>query len=560
MLIDDIFSCGNNCFQPSVEIEGSNFSAIRKRALIADYSEIFFPKMEKGFRRKKKNFPLYYVKFSHFSAFFSWEIVDAAEVAILKKFLLAIVLATGLFFLSSFPAAGETSLWELQKHIDSIVRQSGVTSSASLGIYIKVLKSGQLVYAKNADLPLIPSSNLKVLTTAAAFAFLGSDYRYRTYIYGGPVDPWRGVMESSLYLVGSGDPTFTEPFMATPTEVLEKFAERLYARGLRRIKGDLIGDDSIFDRDFVGKGWKARYILDHYAAECGGLSLNGNLLQISITPSGTTLFPPSPAFQIVNKAEPGGWGELKITRESDTNRIVITGSCGGTNRGGLITVHNPPLFTTSSFGCILRNHGISISGNVRLIDPHSYKYTYDNFIPLCCYESHPLYDIARRLNKESDNFLAQQLFRTLGAVKKGKGTLGNSEAAVKEFMQKAGVSTEGLQMADGCGLSGLNRVTPQQLAGVLDYMYFQKEGKKFMSTLPQAGVDGTLKYRLSGTKVFAKTGTINENSSLSGYVTTSRGQTVVFSIITNNHKYGQGLYKGLEDQIVNAIAKWDKEI
>jgi serine-type D-Ala-D-Ala carboxypeptidase/endopeptidase (penicillin-binding protein 4) len=478
----------------------------------------------------------------------------------LKKLIIAIILATGLFILSPLPAAAETSLWELQKHIDSIVKQSGVTSSASVGIYIKVLKSGQIIYAKNADLPLIPSSNLKVLTTAAAITFLGSDYRYRTYIYGGPIDPWRGVMQSSLYLVGSGDPTFTEPFMASPTEVLEKFAERLYARGLRRIKGDVIGDDSVFDRDFVGKGWKSRYILDHYAAECGGLSINGNLLQISITPGGTTIFPPSPAFQIVNKAQPGGWGELKITRESDTNKIVITGSTGGGNRGGLITVHNPPLFTTSSFGRILRNQGIYISGSVRLIDAHSYKYTYDNFIPLCCYESIPLYDIARRLNKESDNFLAQQLFRTVGAVKKGKGTRANSEAAIKEFMQKAGVSTEGLQMADGCGLSSLNRVTPRQLAEVLDYMYFQKEGKKFMTTLPQAGVDGTLKYRLSGTKVFAKTGTINENSSLSGYVATPHGQTVVFSIITNNHKFGQGMYKDLEDRIVSAIARWDREL
>ncbi len=479
---------------------------------------------------------------------------------LLRYLSLNLLLAPVLLILFISPTQAQTSLPELNKQIDSLVRQSGVLESSSAGVYIKEVKSGQIIYQNNGDNPLTPSSNMKVLTTAVAFKLLGPDYRYNTYIYGGPLDISRGVMESSLYLVGSGDPTFTEPFTANPTEALEQFAKKLYKMGLRKVKGDLIGDDSVFDRDFVGKGWKSRYILEDYAAECGGLSLNANLLRITIEPHGVTLFPPSPAIKVVNSAQQSGYTEIQFKREADTNRILISGTFGGATQTGLITVHNPPLFTLSAFSQILANRGIHVMGKIKLIDQQPYRYSYKSFLPYCSHESPKLYLVLKYLNKESDNFLAQQVFRTLGAVYKGKGSLKNSESVIKEFMEKAGIDTTGLQMADGCGLSALNRVTPRQLAETLIYMYSQPDAKRYIATLPQAGVDGTLKYRLSGAKVFAKTGTINENSSLSGYVTTAFGQTVVFSIITNKHKYGQGSYKGFEDQIVYTLSKWSKEI
>lgn len=477
----------------------------------------------------------------------------------MKKLYIFLVLCLSLIILLPEIASGQTSLWELQKNISSIVRDSEVAETASVGIFIKVLKSGEIIYERNANMPLIPASNLKILTSAAALVYLGSDYTYKTYVYGGPIDPTRGVMESSLYLVGSGDPTFVEPFCDSPIKVFESFAEKLFNMGLRKIQGDLVGDDTVFDRDFIGKGWKSRYILDNYATECGGLSLNGNLMQLIINPDGIETFPQSPDIHIVNTARPGGYTELKVAR--DNEKILVSGVIGwGDSRQRLIPVHNPPLFTISSFGKTLSDHNIYISGKVRLIEPQPYKYSYKKFIPLCYHESPKLLAILKVLNKESDNFLAQQVFRTLGAVMKGKGTLRNSEEVIKEFLEKVGVETAGLEMADGCGLSTLNKVTPRQIVEVLDYMYYHTEGKKFLSTLPRAGIDGTLKYRLYGTRVIAKTGTINENSSLSGYVTTEFGQTIIFSIMTNNQKSSQGFYKDIEDRIVLSMAKWNKKI
>ncbi|MDQ7823219.1 MAG: D-alanyl-D-alanine carboxypeptidase/D-alanyl-D-alanine-endopeptidase [Candidatus Eremiobacteraeota bacterium] len=473
----------------------------------------------------------------------------------------SILILLALFILLPSPAHAQKSLWDLSRTIERLVKESQCCQSASVGVFVKVLKSGEIVYAKNADIPLVPSSNLKVLTSAAAFACLGPDYRYKTTLYGGPIDPSRGIIETSLYLVGSGDPTFGMPFTETPTAVLEDFAQRLFALGLRRVEGDLVGDDSVFDREFIGKGWKTRYILDDYAAECGGLSLNANLMEVLVQPGKVTLFPECPAIEIVNKTSTGGYTEVEVKRESGTNRVLITGTVGyGAPGGATITVHNPPLFTTAAFGKILKDHGIYVSGKVKLIEPKPVKYSYRGFLPLCSHESPKLFEIVKQLNKESDNFLAQQVFRTLGAEVKGKGTLKNSEDVIRDLMDKAGVDKEGLKMADGSGLSNFNRVTTRQLVGVLDYMYFHPHGKKFIATLPQAGVDGTMKYRLSGSKVFAKTGTINENSSLSGYVWTAYGQVVVFSIISNNHKLSQGFYKDLEDRIVGTIAKWPGEI
>jgi len=483
------------------------------------------------------------------------------ELKRLSGFLsLHLLLASVVLILFISSAEAQSSLPELNRQIDSLVNQSGVLESSSAGVYIREIRSGQVIYQKNGDKPLTPSSNMKVMTSAAAFKLLGPDYRYKTYIYGGPLDISRGVMESSLYLVGSGDPTFTEPFTENPTEVLEQFAKRLHKIGLRKVKGDLIGDDSVFDRDFVGKGWKSRYILEDYAAECGGLSLNANLLRITIEPQRVTLYPPSPAIKVVNNAQQSGYTEIQFKRESNTGKIVISGTFGGATQTGLITVHNPPLFTLSAFSQILANRGIHVMGRAKLIEQQPYRYSYKSFLPYCSHESPKLYGVLKYLNKESDNFLANQVFRTLGAVCRGKGSLKNSESVIKEFMEKAGIDTTGFQMADGSGLSCLNKVTPRQLAETLVYMYSQPDAKKYIATLPQAGVDGTLKYRLSGQKVFAKTGTINENSSLSGYVTTAFGQTLVFSIITNNHKYGQGAYKGFEDQIVHTLSRWDREI
>lgn len=435
-----------------------------------------------------------------------------------------------------------------------IVEHSEAAQTSKIGIYISEMKSGITIYEKNPDQPMVPSSNLKVLVAASALHYLGPDYTYKTKIYGTPIDTKRGVMESSLYLVGSGDPTFCEPYM-NPISVFETFANELSRKGLRRIIGDIIGDDSAFDRQFTGRAWKERYMLDSYAAQCGGLSLNANLISITAYNGLISFFPDTTIMNIENRTVPSGYSDINVKRKVGSNNVEITGPLAPeVSAGSTITVHNPPLFATDSFAKILQSQGVYQIGTVKLIEESDKKYEYGDFVELCSHESPKLLDILKDMNKESDNLLSQHIFKTIGSEILGKGTQELSESAVKSFLKEAGVDTKGLVMADGCGLSEENKVTARQLVDLLAYMYEHKEGKNFISTLPQAGVDGTLRYRLSGDRVFAKTGTIDGCSSLAGYVWTANDNIITFAIISNEQELGPSLYKGFEDLLVDTIA------
>ena len=464
-----------------------------------------------------------------------------------KKFLV-----TTFFFFCLFLQTVSAQI--LSGTITDIVENSEAARTSKFGIYICEMKSGITIYENNPDIPMIPSSNLKLLVSASALHYLGSDYTYKTKIYGTPIDKERGVMESSLYLVGSGDPTFCEPYM-NPLSVLETFANELSRKGLRRIIGDVIGDDSAFDRQFTGRAWKERYMLDSYSAQCGGLSLNANLVQITAHNGLLSFFPDTTIMNVKNITSPSGYSEINVKRKSGSNDVEISGPLAPEiSDGATITVHNPPLFATNTFGKILQNQGIFQIGSVKLIEENNKKYEYNDFVELCSHESPKLINILKDMNKESDNLLSQHVFKAIGAEINGKGTQDLSEAAVKSFMRELGVNTKGLVMADGCGLSEENKITARQLVDLLSYMYDHKEGKNFISTLPQAGVDGTLRYRMSGNKVFAKTGTIDGCSSLAGYVWTANENIVVFAIISNEHELGQAVYKGFEDLLVDTIA------
>lgn len=438
--------------------------------------------------------------------------------------------------------------------IESILKVSDIPTTSKLSICIEDIETGTILYENNKDLPLIPASNLKLFTAASALHYLGADYCYKTRVYGAPIDSDRGVMESSLYLEGSGDPTFCEPYMQ-PTAVLDEFADKLSKMGLRRIVGNIIGDDSVFDRNFIGRGWKKDYLQADYATECGGLSLNANLIRITAYNGVYSFFPDCSIMDIVYNQDLSG-KPLSFDRDPNSNRVTITGALyPDVAAGATITVHNPPLFTTSAFEKILENYGIYATGEAKLVDESPEKLSYGNYIMLCEHRSVPLLKLLKKMNKESDNLLAQHIFKTIGAEINGQGRYEYAESAVKSFLSESGVDTTGFTMADGCGLSRSNRVTTFQLTSLLTSIFKSEIKDQFIETLAHAGVDGTLKYRLTGDRVYGKTGTIDGCSSLAGYLYTANGKSLAFAIITNDHKLGSGAYKGFEDLIVDTIAK-----
>ncbi len=457
--------------------------------------------------------------------------------------------------LVAMPAAARgsepASAAQLKQRLAKIVASLG---SGKVGVYIKVLKTGRVVFNDNGATPMIPASNLKVVTTSVALDRLGPNFRYTTELVGPPASG-NGVIHGDVYLKGAGDPTWCYPY-TEPTGPLKFFAKQLKDQGVKEIAGDLVGDDSAFDREYIGQGWFDRYLMDSYAAPVSALSLNTNLCEVTVTSKGITLNPPSPALPILNKVTPGSSSDIWITRERGDERTVINGhiSPGGVVKQ-TITVGSPSLFTVGCLGDALKKAGITIRGKMRLIERSGEAARVTRLKVYARYQSPKLSEIIAQVNKESDNVFAQHVFKTLGERFQGYGTAATGEAAVKFFMEHHGIDSAGLRMVDGSGLSTLNRISPRQLVGIIEAMWRHHRGQDFVDSLPGDG-EGTLTYRLSGLTVRAKTGTLDGHSGLSGYVVSAYGQTIGFSILVNNVSATWSAVD-LEDRIVRTLATWE---
>lgn len=471
------------------------------------------------------------------------------------QFLSAALSLTLSWGVQATPPPKPTNLNELKQRIYQIIHNSPASQEGQVGVYVQVLKTGRVVYSENALKAMVPASNLKVVTTAAALDLLGPDYRYVTELRGGNPDA-QGVLRGDLYLRGSGDPSMGLPYVS-PTAPWKFFVKHLKEKGIRTIEGDLVGDDSAFDREYLGQGWFDRYLLDSYAAPISALSLNSNVVELSISSQGVRLDPPSSGFSISKEYREGGYEECWITRERNSELTVIKGTVPpGSIIKRTVTVPNPGLFTLGSLALTLKGNGIPISGKSRLINLGG-EVARCKATPLIAqYKSPRLKDLAAQVNKESDNVFAGHLFKTLGQKTRGQGTAHNSEAAVRDFLRNHGVSDQGLTMVDGSGLSTDNRISPRQLVGVVEIMWRHGHGQTFVDSLPTGG-EGTLTSRLGGLVLRAKTGTLEEHSALTGYLVSAYGQTLGFSILVNNVNQ-TWLGVELEDKILHTLAAWDK--
>lgn len=475
----------------------------------------------------------------------------------LRMALLTLLLVTAVAASAAPGRAGATAA-ELKRRIYSILNSSPVLKESRIGVYIKVLRSGRVLYAHQSTTPMIPASNLKVLTTAAGLDRLGPYFKYQTDLVG-PVPDEKGIVQGNLYLRGSGDPTITPPYNQPAVEPFRFFVRQLRQQGVKGVKGDLVADDSVFDREFLGQGWFERYRLDSYAAPVAGLSLNGNVVELVISSDGIRTDPPTTGIRIVNKTRPGGYTEVSVNRPRGSDVVTVQGTVapGDVARRGL-TVDNPPMFAVGAFQQVLRKGGLQHQGSIRLINPLGEPALANRLKTYARYESPPLYDIVSQINEESDNLFAEHLFKTLGERSGGRGSARTGEDAVKEFLIRGGVDVVNLQMVDGCGLSVLNRVTPMQMVGALEAMHRHPYRQYFWESLPTGG-EGTLAYRLSGLNVRAKTGTLQDDTALSGYVVSSYGQTISFAMFFNSV---DSLWPAIDaqDRIVRLLATWPEEL
>jgi D-alanyl-D-alanine carboxypeptidase/D-alanyl-D-alanine-endopeptidase (penicillin-binding protein 4) len=460
--------------------------------------------------------------------------------------------------LSLLPAAARPADAALDGALRSIV-QAGPLATARLGVFVADVATGEVVLSRDADVLLNPASNVKLVTTAAALSRLGPGFRFDTEFL---VDPASAGASSAraLHVRGRGDPTLV-------TERLFAIAGDLFHAGLRRI-GDIVVDDSYFDAERIGPGFDQEDGDRSYLAPAGALSLNWNAVAVHVGPgerrgarARVEVEPQSELFQIDVRAitvSPRSGRRVKVSSafSGGRQRIVVEGRVPAGSRTQVTwrRIDEPSLYFGHTLARLLELRGVRVTGRVRQGPVPAGA----RLVHVASSES--LADVVRRLNKTSNNFVAEQVLKTLGAeVKGGPGSWAKGVAAVEDFLAEAGVPRGGYVMKNGSGLNDANRFSARQLVAVLRTMWTRFPlAAEYMASLPVAGRDGTLRYRLDGTeaadRLRAKTGTLENVTSLSGYVESAAGRTLAFAVMVNDFPgRASGAARGV-DAIAGALA------
>ena len=456
----------------------------------------------------------------------------------------------------------------LGQRIDGAINDSEF-ASAQWGVVVMSLRDGRTIYERNADQLFTPASNMKVYTTAVALDLLGADYRWRTSVYADAMPDADGTLDGDLVLYGRGAPDLaSRSGKRRPTAHLTQLAAALYERGVRRVRGDVIGDESYFRVEEVGDGWLWEDVQWYFGAAPSALSVDGNEVTVSIAPAAKVgdpaavkVIPPTESVRVTSDArtaERGSRPSVGVQRELSSNEVRVWGNypAGSEGYGVRLSVHRPARWAATLFSDALKARGIAVEGGARARDWRTQAaedFDPNRAIEMAAVLSRPLGEIVHDTNKESLNLEAELLLRTLG---KEHGDLAPVEdpermrvrrddeaglAMVRKWLEEVGGRTRGMTFHDGSGLSRLNLVTPRATALLMRRMAERPPtvAKIFLDSLPIGGRDGTLEYRLrtagaAGQRLTAKTGALTYVHALSGYATTAEGEVLVFSIICNN--------------------------
>jgi serine-type D-Ala-D-Ala carboxypeptidase/endopeptidase (penicillin-binding protein 4) len=439
-------------------------------------------------------------------------------------------------------------------------------------VLVQSLESGETLYTRNAAKLVMPASNMKIVTLAAAADRLGWDFAYETrLVSSAPVT--NGVLEGDLVVVGSGDPTIGSRGGGA-TRVFEQWADRLLADGITAIDGRVVADARAFDRETLGAGWAWDYLAAGYAAGVSALQFNESAADVSVRPAAVV---GAPALVEVRPVESGlildrqvttaaaGAADLDISRLPGSNRLIVKGTIPVESAEVVrtATVDRPALYFARMLRATLLAKGIRVKGEAGEFED---VYAVPPAAPvrvLLSHRSAPLSEFARVLMKVSQNQYAETLLRTLGA-RGGPGTAAAGQKVVREVLDGWGVAPDAYILADGSGLSRYNYVSAEMLVKILRQVWRDPRHRDpFVATLPIGGQDGTIARRFIGTKaagnVRAKTGSIANTRALSGYVTTADGEPLVFSVIANSFSQPQSVVDSAADLAIERLANFTRK-
>ncbi len=472
------------------------------------------------------------------------------------------------------PIADSGAIDRLRADLERIFSDAGF-ASAQWGVEVISLDRGDVLYEHNSTRLYMPASNNKLLTTTSALVRLGPNYQYETKIAsdGAVVE---GVLNGNLVITGTGDPTLAPGFHdGDPYRVFKDWAAKLKEKGIRKIEGEILGDARAFPPPFIGSSWEWDDLVYGYAAPVSALQFNESLYTVEVSPGESEGAPakikctPLPDYVTIDAKvttiAAGARGRIEIQRGEQRESIIIRGTIAARADPDTTTlaVELPTCYYLAALKKTLQEEGIDVTtATPRAVeDPEAPAPAAGPL--LWSHSSPPLSEILKPLLKVSQNLYAETLARTLGLVLRNQGRFEAGRDVVQETLERMAIQKGTYAYVDGSGLSRQNLVSADMLIRIFKFMSRQKYFPVFFDALPIAGVDGTIRSRMRGTKaennVHGKTGTIAYVRCLSGYVKTADGEMLAFAIIANNFLASNQAAEYVQDSALERLANFRRK-
>lgn len=432
------------------------------------------------------------------------------------------------------------------------------------GILFEELQDGDELFSFNATQRMIPASNMKIVSGAAALLGLGPDFRYETTLFHTGVH-LENKITGHLIVVGSGDPSIGGRFNGGDiTGLFKAWAAELKQKHITIITGDLVGVDHAFDDERYGLNWNPLDYVEWYAAEISGLTVNDSCIDLILTGANKAgqkasiqLDPPTSYMKIINqittvsdhKLERG----IEYVRDPDSQELTVRGAMPlKFKMRGYASVPEPTLFFLTVLKETFEKEGIQIQGGIQTAKRDDFPLKNEKWIELAKHQSPPFSELLHVCMHNSQNLYSEHFLKTLGFRGYGKGSLHTGVLVLKDIYAMNGCKViDDQYIADGSGLSRDNQISAKALVEILRCIQQSNVAEPFRKSLPQAGISGTLKQRMKDNAayqhVYAKTGTLTGVRALSGYLKAASGKEYIFSILANGTSSGKQFNTIIDD-------------